>query len=235
MFQIKRIERKSVSEEVFEQLKDNIVRQLWPAGARLPSENELAGMFGVSRVSIRAALHKLIALGILEARNGEGTFVRQAISGAYMNSLIPMLILEPRDILELLEFRRGIERLSCELAAERATEEDIRRLEKVIEDMKKSCSENNVDRYTADDFNFHLCIARISKNSVIENVMMILKDHIFAHFAEMNNKLGPDLNIECHIEIFKAIKTHDPKSAGFYIEESLLRSMEKIRQELKKS
>ena len=128
MFQIKPIEKKNISEQVLEQITDNIVKQQWPAGAKLPSENDLAQMFKVSRVSVRTALHKLIALGILEVRNGEGTFVRRADAGVYLNSLIPTLVLEPHDILELLEFRRGIEMLSCELAAERATPEDIEKL-----------------------------------------------------------------------------------------------------------
>lgn len=230
MFEIKKIKKKSVSEEVFEQLKNNIVKQLWSPGDKLPSENDLAEMFGVSRVSIRAAIHKLIALGILEARNGEGTFVKHVNPGVYFNSLIPMLVLEPRDILELLEFRKGIERLSCELAAERATGEEIETLGKLVEDMKKSCSENNTGKFTEDDFNFHMCIAKLSKNSVIENVLTILRDHIIAHFSEMHNKIGLDLNIENHVKIFEAIKRHDPKAASFYIEESLKRSMEKVRE-----
>lgn len=233
MFNIKPIEKKSVSEEVFDQIKDNIVKQVWLPGDKLPSENQLAEMFRVSRVSIRTAIHKLIALGILEARNGEGTFVRQINTGIYLNSFTQMLVLEPHDIIELLEFRKGIERLSCELAAERATEKDIDELEKIIGEMRKSFDNNDVSRYTIEDLNFHMLIAKISKNSVIENVLTILKDHILAHFSEMNNKLGLELNIENHIKIVEAVKSHDSKAAGAYIEESLNRSMEKVR-EMKK-
>ncbi len=232
MFQIKKIEKKSVSEEVFEQIKDNIVKQLWKQGSKLPSEISLAEMFGVSRVSVRSAIQKLIALGILEARNGEGTFVRQMNANVYLNSLIPMLTLEPRDIMELLEFRKGIERLSCELAAQRAAPDDIALLGEILEDMKKSCSENNRSQFTLSDFNFHLRIAKISRNSIIENVLMIMKDHIFAHLTEMHEKLGLALNIEEHAKIYEAIKAHDVNAAGFYIEESLRRSMEKMEADL---
>jgi len=230
MFNIKPIEKRSVSEEVFDQIKDNIVKQIWSPGDKLPSENHLAEMFEVSRVSIRTAIHKLIALGILESRNGEGTFVRQINTGIYLNSFTQMLVLEPHDILELLEFRKGIERLSCELAAERATQQDIETLEKIVGNMKNSYSENDVSKFTMDDFNFHMCIAKMSKNSVVENVQMLLKDHIIAHFSEMNTKLGLDLNIENHIKILEAIKVHDPKAASFYIEESLDRSIEKVKE-----
>lgn len=231
MFQIKPIEKKNISEQVLEQITDNIVKQQWPAGAKLPSENDLAQMFKVSRVSVRTALHKLIALGILEVRNGEGTFVRRADAGVYLNSLIPTLVLEPHDILELLEFRRGIEMLSCELAAERATPEDIEMLGKIVDAMRKSCAENDIGRYTADDFNFHISIARISRNKIIEKVLFILKEPIFAHLSEMNQKLGLNLNIDLHIKIFEAVKAHDRKAAGFYMKESLDRSMERIMRE----
>lgn len=230
MFNIKPIEKKSVSEEVFDQIKDNIVKQVWLPGDKLPSENQLAGMFRVSRVSIRTAIHKLVALGILEARNGEGTFVRQINTGVYLNSFTQMLVLEPHDILELLEFRKGIERLSCELAAERATESEIAELEKIIADMKKSCDDKDVSRYTMEDLNFHMLIAKMSKNSVIENVLTILRDHILAHFSEMNSRLGLELNLENHIKILEAVKNHDSKAAGSYIEDSINRSMKKIRE-----
>ena len=59
---------------------------------------------------------------------------------------------------------------------------------------------------------------------------MILKEHILAHFSEMHNKLGLELNIDYHIKIFEAIKIHDVKAASFYIEESLKRSIEKIKE-----
>jgi GntR family transcriptional repressor for pyruvate dehydrogenase complex len=230
MFDIKPIGKKNISEEVFEQIEDNIVKQVWPSGSKLPSENQLAEMFQVSRVSVRSAIHKLIALGILQSRNGEGTFVKQLNAGVYLNSLIPALVLAPYDIMHLLEFRRGLEMLSCELAAQRATDEDIKMLGQIVDNMKKSYAEKDIARYSIEDFNFHICISKISKNPVIENVLMILKDPVFSHLSEMNNAFDPNLTTELHYKIFEAIKDHDPKAASFYIEESIKKSMQKIKE-----
>lgn len=230
MLSIKRIQKQNVSEQVYEQLKDNIFRQYWLPGTKIPSENVLADMFEVSRVSVRAAIQKLIALGILESRNGEGTFVKKFSASIYLNSLVPMLVLEPRDIVELLEFRRGLEMLSCELAAERATQEEIIFLGNIMDRMNKSCTEGNIDQYSVDDFDFHLCIAKMSKNSVIENVLMMLKDPIFKHLEEMNKRFGLELGINYHRNVYEAIKNGDAKAASHFIELSIKRSISKMKE-----
>jgi GntR family transcriptional repressor for pyruvate dehydrogenase complex len=78
---------------------------------------------GVSRVSIREGIQHLVSLGILETRHGEGTFVRELGSGqVHFNALIPLLVLDDIDILQVLEYRRIVEKGAAALAAERATE-----------------------------------------------------------------------------------------------------------------
>ena len=66
-----------VSDIVFDQLKEMIVTQEWAPGDKIPSENEIAQMMSVSRVSVRSALQRLASIGIIESRQGEGTFVRE--------------------------------------------------------------------------------------------------------------------------------------------------------------
>ena len=74
---VKPIKRVSVGEQVFTQLKELLVQGEWKPGEKLPSENELAAQFGVSRITVRQALQKLGALGLVETRLGEGSFVKQ--------------------------------------------------------------------------------------------------------------------------------------------------------------
>lgn len=66
------IKRESVKEQVFAQLRDQIMKETWKAGCKIPSENELAEGMGVSRVSVREGLQMLVTLGLLETRHGEG-------------------------------------------------------------------------------------------------------------------------------------------------------------------
>jgi len=82
---IRKIKRQSVSDQVFEQLKEQLLMNEWRRGEKLPSENELATSFDVSRVTVRHALQKLTALGLIETKLGEGSFVRDVAPGISMN------------------------------------------------------------------------------------------------------------------------------------------------------
>ena len=81
---VNKIKRQSVASQVYEQLKHNIVSGIWTAGEKIPSENQLVKMLGVSRISVREALKQLVSLGLLEARQGEGTFVKQLEADSYI-------------------------------------------------------------------------------------------------------------------------------------------------------
>ena len=103
---IEPIKKSNVSEEVFEQMKTLISTGEWKAGEKIQSENDLAKTFGVSRVSIRAALGRLNALGLVVSKQGEGTFVGEATIETCMNSLLPMLIIDHTQLMDVYEFRR---------------------------------------------------------------------------------------------------------------------------------
>ena len=118
---LKPIKKESVRGQVFWQLREQILRRTWPPGSKLPSENDLSRTMGVSRVSIREGIQHLVSLGILETKHGEGTFVRELSGQIHFNALIPLLVLDDIDILNVLEYRQIIERGTAALAAERAT------------------------------------------------------------------------------------------------------------------
>jgi len=228
---IKKINKSSISEEVFEQIRTNIARKRWLPGTKLPSENDLADMFGVSRVSVRAALQRLSALGILESKSGDGTYIREFSAASYLSSsLTPMLVLEPKDIIEILEFRKGLEMQSCVLAAHRGTDEEFDQLSEHLNKMIEDCRTGNRKMYPIHDFEFHLCIAKISKNRLIEQVLRMFKDMLFAHFDKMVRDLGMELNLEHHRMIFESIRMRKSKDAAACMERSLERSIEKLRQ-----
>ena len=86
MLKVVPVKKSSASDQVFEQLKDNLIQGTWKPGEKLASENELASLFGVSRITIRQALSRLAALGLVETRLGEGSFVAEPKPGMYMQS-----------------------------------------------------------------------------------------------------------------------------------------------------
>ena len=117
---IKPIQRRIISEQIFDQLKQIIVRGEWVPGTKIPSENEIRQMFHVSRVPIREALQKLSVLGLIEIRPGEGTYVSPVTMGTLMNSFMPILILNKKNMMDILQYRMLIEGESAALAAQNA-------------------------------------------------------------------------------------------------------------------
>ena len=126
---IQPINRQFVSEQVYEQLKHQLLTGEWKPGDKIPSENELAAAFGVSRVTVRHALQKLTALGLIETRVGEGAFVKEIKPGIYMNNMYPLVYLGKDSVVEVMEFRTIIEVGAAGMAAERITDKDIEKLE----------------------------------------------------------------------------------------------------------
>lgn len=229
---IKPIKRSTISNLVFEQIRQAIMNGEWAAGTKIPSENELSKMFSVSRISIREALQKLVTLGILETRRGEGTYIKQLTNGLYMNSLIPMLILEKPGVMEILEFRKIFEVESAGLAALRADEEDINNLQVILDEMYKS--KENIKKHSADDLNFHFEIAKMTKNPIIVKVNYILKDILASVLQDIVTALGCSRGIFYHKKIFDAIKMHDSQLAkqlmGEHIDNTINSMLDKIEE-----
>jgi GntR family transcriptional repressor for pyruvate dehydrogenase complex len=100
---IKNIKSEKVHAQIYEQIKTLLLDGHWKAGEKIPSEAELCRMTGVSRVSVRTALKSLIAQGFLVSRQGEGTFVVDVSVDMNMELLVPIIGLDKRNILEVLQ------------------------------------------------------------------------------------------------------------------------------------
>lgn len=162
---IKKIVRSSVAEQVYDQLKDNVVKGVWQPGEKIPSENQLVSLFGVSRPSIRMAIQKMITLGMVESKVGDGTYVKQAGPGAFINKLATMG-LNPKDQIEIMEFRKALETEALKLAVQRATDEDIAELEAIHIRARAAHKKKDVETYFKEDLQFHTQIFAMSKNSI---------------------------------------------------------------------
>ena len=106
--QIRTIKKNSISDQVLQQMQEMIERKEWQEGSRIPSEAQLTEMFGVSRISVRDAIKQLVGLGMLESKQGSGTYVRSSDSNLPL-SIRNLTVQKKQDLLELLEFRKAIE------------------------------------------------------------------------------------------------------------------------------
>lgn len=208
------INKKSISDQVFDQLKEQIVSGVWKTGEKIPSENVLAEMLGVSRVTVRQALQKLTVLGLLETRTGEGSFVQREDLGKLMKvAIAPSAYLKPHTLREVFTFRRAIEIQTAGIAAMYATEENIAELRDAYERQMQIDENTTVESFAQDDLNFHIAIAKCTNNSLIMTVYEVLWDVLSNAMKQTVNSLGFEHAITYHGLIADAIASHDVQKA----------------------
>jgi GntR family transcriptional repressor for pyruvate dehydrogenase complex len=213
---LKPIKVKRVSDQAYEQIRDLIFRGQLKPGEQLMPERELAQALGVSRPTVREAIKQLVTMGLLEHRQGQGTYVRSISDQRELNPLAAMIEGHNPTLEELLEVRMGLEGQSVSLAAQRATPEDLQILEKALTHM---LAENRAGRLgIEEDVSFHMAIAYATKNTVQVHIMKTFYDLLHYGIKENLSYLYEDpanLNMigQQHTEIFQAIKAHDPEAA----------------------
>jgi GntR family transcriptional regulator, transcriptional repressor for pyruvate dehydrogenase complex len=174
------IQQLRAHEYVAEQIRRHIALRLIQPGESLPSERELATMFGVGRPTIQHALRLLEADNLVEARRGRhgGTFVSEpAGDEEAMDELIARLRRQRKELEELIVYRRAIEPAIARLAAESRRRTDVAAMRDTLERMAAAANEADYMRH---DTEFHLAVARGSRNryaaAQIEEIRMRLND-----------------------------------------------------------
>ncbi len=213
------IKRNNISDLVFEQIKENILDGEWVPGTKIPSESELCQMFSVSRVPIREALQRLGAIGLVETRQGEGTYVSHVNPGTFMNSLIPMLTPNKKNMMDILKYREIVEPKSASLAALNANNEDIARMEATLAKMIE-INEVSIE-FSVADFGFHLDVARATQNTLIFGAFNVINDIAISYYEKINMIMGIERAIKYHTLILDAIKNKDAEMAMKWMEEHI--------------
>ncbi len=200
-----------VSDEIVNQVKTLISEGRLKPGDRLPPERELIKEFGVSRPSLREALNSLVAMGFLEIK-GKRTFIKSVASESMQNPLSLIIKADTQKIFDLIEVRKAIEVWGASLAAQRATEEDVKQLADIIEEMKKAFEGGR--SWEKQDADFHLGIAQATHNTIQTHMMSTIYDLLresMGRIFEDRSKVKKLL--DHHHRIFRAIKNHSPDKA----------------------
>lgn len=207
------IKIKRIYEEIMEQLKDMISRGELRHGQKLPSERELAESLGVSRASVREALTALEAIGILDIRPGEGTFVRETSVSATFAPLAMVLEMEQNSMSQLMEVRRVLETEIAALAVQRATEEDLINIETNLNHMRTA---RTISEAVEADLMFHFAIAEATHNSILLRIMNTVADLMHNTFRIQREELfaakGREIISE-HEAIYQAIQDRSLETA----------------------
>lgn len=226
----RKIKKLSLTDQVCDAIKESIVNKEWEPGFKIPSENELANIFGVNRLTVRMALQKLNTLGIVETKAGDGTFVKEFSFSEYISE-VSALILQPEMLNGVHEFRKVIEVECLRLAVQRATEKDIARLEQAVDYYEGMFSkypeieEQHVEKFVSADLEVHyqICVASNNKlyplayTAVREPIFQYLKT-IFLKRREKHVESGISEEkyfregVRAHRNIVEAIKRRDFES-----------------------
>lgn len=212
---LKPIKPKRMSDQVFEQLRELIFRGELKPGEKIMPERELASAMDVSRTTVRDAISKLVAMGLIEQKQGQGTFVSPPENRS-TGFLAEAMKSQNATLQDLLEVRMGLECNTASLAAKRATEKDLQFMQDHINEMDAAVKAGRLGSQA--DVAFHMSITYASKNPVQVFVMKRFYDFLFLGIKENLQYLyeTPE-NIESiitqHNRIFEAINSRNPESA----------------------
>ena len=205
-------------ETVADQITDLVRSNNLKPGDKLPPERELAAMLSISRGSLREACRVLESRGLIKSTPGGGRSIREIDKENLINTGNVILDLEKSAILELVEAREVIEAKIVEIAAQRATAEDVRAIAKALFENKEATEEGVGEREAVQktklDAEFHLSIARATHNFVFTNIMRLHLD-LLRNTREKTWRI-PGRRKEQHKEheaIFDAIAAHDSQKA----------------------
>ncbi|MDQ7032421.1 MAG: FadR/GntR family transcriptional regulator [Desulfonauticus sp.] len=223
---IQPIRPKRISDQVYEELKNMIFRNILKPGDKLPPERELATGFGVSRSTVKLALQKLISQGLIEQRQGQGTFVRSSKKG-YMENPLRQILSEDVSLSDLLEVRLGLEVNAAAIAAKRATKKDIELLEQSYQRMLA----NEDDKVASEeDVTFHMSISYATQNPAQVYTMKAFYDLLFYGIKENRFYLKETAHLPVitsqHKSILEGIKNRSPQEAAQAMKEHILFVME---------
>ncbi len=212
---LKPVRQKKISDQVFEQLKELIFRGKLKPGDRLMPEREMAESMNVSRTTIRNAVSRLVAMGLVKNTQGKGTYITVSASERN-NPFAAAMAAQNANIYDLLEVRMGLECVAASLAAKRADGEDINALEQSIEEMKKEILAGRLG--TEADTSFHMAVSYATKNPLQIQVMKTFYDYLFHGIMESLKCLYEDKNnisliLNQHAAIAEAIIERDPDKA----------------------
>lgn len=221
---LKPIKPKRVSDQVFEQIQTLIAKGDFKPGQQILPERELAATMHVSRTSVRNAINKLVTMGHLEHRQGQGTFVASP-DNQRGNPLAAAMQAEEATLEDLLEVRLGLECNAATLAAARASEEDLQAISDTLDAMQQDFQ--TTDRIGSEaDAAFHMAVVFATKNPVLIHLMRNFYDFLFIGIKKKLTHMYEDKEalqqvILQHQEVYTCIKERKPPEAGKAMQEHI--------------
>lgn len=220
-------------EEVADYLKEQIVTGVYKPGDRLPSLRELGEILGVGQSTVREAVGSLKTMGLVDIRQGEGTFVTKFDPEELLAAFELVRPVTKQDIIELLEVRKIVETGIVRLAAERHNGSDLAEIEAALREMEEALVNGQLG--DAADWKFHYSLAVAAHNSILESVMQSISETMSKTLKASREELyrskeNPARLFAEHKDIYDAVRSRNPKRA----EEAMLYHLLGVEKEMLK-
>lgn len=202
--------RSSLVPQVIHQLRRQILSGEWAVGSRIPPEPELAAALGVGRNTLREAVLALVHAGLLERRQGSGTYVigSRELSGAVARRLAEA------QVAEVVEVRRAFEVEAARSAAVRRTDEDLAGLDAALADRERAWTADDLAAFIEADVRLHQLIVAAAHNRILSD---LYADFSAALRDSLVQVLGPSLTAKPYVDhtrLVEAIRAGEPDRAA---------------------
>jgi GntR family transcriptional repressor for pyruvate dehydrogenase complex len=226
------IKREPIATQVARRLVEFILSGQVEPGTRMPSERQLAEAFGVGRSAMREALKALSLIGLIEVRQGDGTYLRKADSALLPEVIEWGLLLGEQRTMDLVEARQEIEVVIAGLAAKRRSEADLADLRALLDRMAHAPS---IPGFIDVDVQFHLRLAESAGNSVLRDIHSSVQALLRAWIARVVVASGDTRpSYEEHVPIMDAVARGDAPAAQAAMAAHMSSAAERLRKTLAK-
>ncbi|MDD4237897.1 MAG: FadR/GntR family transcriptional regulator [Desulfotomaculaceae bacterium] len=214
--ELKPIKTKKIYEEIIYQVKKLVTDGTLRPGDKLMSERDMAEQLQVGRSAVREAFRALEALGIIEIRQGGGTFIKEISTQSLAEALALTLMTQQYTLRELLELRKILEVEAAGLASLRHCENDLLTIEGTLKQMSEAILTGDMGQQS--DWSFHYVVAEAAHNSLLLRFMDSIADTrcrvLQAAREELYRTPGmPQRLLKDHHAIFEAISTGRDRDA----------------------
>jgi GntR family transcriptional repressor for pyruvate dehydrogenase complex len=222
-------QKKRLSEDVVSQITDLILSKHLQPGDRLPSEHRLVEELGVSRSVVREGIKALEERGLVEVKQGSGTFVRSPSSEMVSDSFSLFLRTRIEQYSKLMEVRGILDVEIAGLLAERATEQDLERLGKSIERMWELL--DSPREFAEEDVAFHMAFYAAMKNEVLLMIMQPIMEMLSEAMSVTFEAPGsPESSLQRHQKLVERIRARDSEGARDAMREIILRGEGRLQE-----
>ncbi|MFC4626065.1 FadR/GntR family transcriptional regulator [Daeguia caeni] len=220
---MKILSKKTLAETAMQAIRAEIAAGRWPVGSRLPNETVLSGELGVSRSTLREAVRALVAQGILETRQGAGTFVR-----ALSDDRAQLDRLRHASLRDRFEIRALLEAEAARLAALRAGPDAVMEMRRLLHERGERMGAKDGD-FLARDFAFHQCVVAASGNKVLMEIYNFFSTSVREAIEATFDSDLPEPDLAAHTAIVDAIAAHDAEGAARATRQFMLPILERLK------